>query len=194
MRLEALAEGTALRHTTTATGTIPPGVLRQTLGRFVSGVTVVTAVDPADGQAHGMTASAFVSVSLEPPLALVSLDNRSAMFEIAGRAGRFGVSILQEHQGTLAWHFGGRPDPDAHVEACTRAGVPILSESLAYLVMRVTELHRAGDHSLLLGEIEELGCLDDGAPLAYFGGWFYRLAVRAEEADLWPAGPDPVWM
>jgi flavin reductase (DIM6/NTAB) family NADH-FMN oxidoreductase RutF len=165
-----------------------------TLGRFVSGVTVVTAVDPVNGQGHGMTASAFLSVSLDPPLALVSLDHRGAMLEVAGRAQRFGVSILQEHQGPLAAHFGGRPDPDVQVDACIRAGVPVLAESLAYLVMRVSDLHPAGDHSLLLGEIEELGCLDDGAPLAYFAGRFFRLAVRAEEAELWPLGPDPVWM
>jgi flavin reductase (DIM6/NTAB) family NADH-FMN oxidoreductase RutF len=194
MRLDICAPAAGARHTTMATGEIPAAVFRRTLGRFVSGVTVVTAVDPLDGQAHGMTASAFLSVSLDPPIALVSLDHRGAMFEIAARAQRFGVSILQEHQGSLAWHFGGRPDPDVRLEVCVRAEVPVLAESLAYLVMRVTDLHRAGDHSLLLGEIEELGCFDDGAPLAYFGGRFFGLTVRAEEAELWPVGPDPVWM
>jgi len=194
MKLDIRAQEARVPHTTTAAGEISAAVFRRTLGRFVSGVTIVTAVDPCDGQAHGMTASAFLSVSLDPPLALVSLDHRGAMLEVTGRAERFGVSILQEHQDPLAFHFGGRPDPDVQVEVCSRAGVPVLAQSLAYLVMRVSDLHRAGDHSLLLGEIEELGCLDDGAPLAYFAGRFFRLAVSAEEAELVPVGPDPVWM
>jgi len=80
--------------------------LRNALGRFATGVTVVTAIE--NGKAHGMTANAFVSVSLDPPLVLVSLDNRSHMHRILPTVGRYGVSVLAEDQKALSDHFAGR--------------------------------------------------------------------------------------
>jgi flavin reductase (DIM6/NTAB) family NADH-FMN oxidoreductase RutF len=73
---------------------------RNSLGRFATGVTVVTAIE--DRKTHGMTANAFLSVSLDPPLVLVSLDNRSQMHRILPTAGRFGISVLAEDQQALS--------------------------------------------------------------------------------------------
>lgn len=177
-------------------GEIGPQAFRQALGRFLAGVTVVTARDPSTGQVRGMTASAFSSVSLDPPLAVVSLDRRSRMLETMRRASRFGVSILAEGQAQVARHFAGSPDAEAAVpEICLRSGVPVLADSLAYLVMSKTELHDAGDHVLLIGRIEELGYHEYGTPLAYFRGYFYRIAPT--EADVllaWRSAGEALWM
>jgi flavin reductase (DIM6/NTAB) family NADH-FMN oxidoreductase RutF len=193
MPLMNLTESAPLAHTTVH-GEIDPDAFRQALGRFASGVTVVTSVDPVDGRPQGMTANAFVSVSLEPPLALVSLARNARMLDVVTRAPRFAVSILHERQSELALHFAGRSDPDLTIEVTVRAGVPVLSESVAYLVMRRHELRAAGDHVLLLGLIEELGFDEARAPLAYYGGRFHRLAPSDHTLELWPEGPEPIWM
>jgi Flavin reductase like domain len=84
-------------HPRRIVGTIDPQSFRQTLGRFLSGVTVVSTVDPETGRAHGITASAFLLVSLDPPLVLVSLDRRSRLLDVMRRAQRCRISILDEH-------------------------------------------------------------------------------------------------
>ena len=86
---------------------------RNALGRFASGVTVLTA--EYEDQTHGMTANAFVSVSLDPPLVLVSLDNRSNMHRILPQVRRYGISVLAEDQEPLSNHFAGRPVPGLHI-------------------------------------------------------------------------------
>jgi flavin reductase (DIM6/NTAB) family NADH-FMN oxidoreductase RutF len=181
-------------HARRVVGPIDPQSFRQTLGRFLSGVTVVSAVDPATGVAHGMTASAFLSVSLDPPLVLVSLDRGSRMLDVMRRAQRCGISILDEHQEAVARHFAGStqyvPPP-----WCRRSGAVVLPDSLAYVVIDKRELRAAGDHELLLGEIVELGFEEETTPLAYFGGQFYRIGPT--EADVllaWPSHGEPIWM
>ena len=87
---------------------IDPTEFRRTLGRFATGVTVVSAYDEG-GNPRGLTANAFMSVSLDPPLVLVSLDNRSRTKPVLERAGRYGVSVLAEEQRALSDHFAGRP-------------------------------------------------------------------------------------
>lgn len=176
-------------------GEIGPAAFRQALGRFLTGVTVVTARDPSTEQARGMTASAFTSVSLDPPLTAVCLDRRSRMLETMRRASRFGVSILAEGQAQVARHFAGTPDAAAVPEMCLRSGVPVLVDSLAYLVMSKTALHDAGDHVLLIGQVEELGYQEQGTPLGYFGGYFYRITpTEAEVLLAWRSTGEALWM
>ena len=91
---------------------------RNALGRFASGVTIITA--SYEGQTHGMTANAFVSVSLDPPLVLVSLDNRSYMHKVLPSAGYYGVSVLAENQERLSNHFAGRTQEGLHIRFTTR--------------------------------------------------------------------------
>src|SRR5580698_8932993 len=102
---------------------------RNALGRFASGVTVVTAHH--EDHTHGMTANAFVSVSLDPPLVLVSLDNRSNMHRILPAAGRYGVSVLAEGQEALSNHFAGQKVPGMHVRFHMREGIPLLDGAVA---------------------------------------------------------------
>jgi flavin reductase (DIM6/NTAB) family NADH-FMN oxidoreductase RutF len=106
---------------------------RNALARFATGVTVVTAIQ--DGKAHAMTANAFVSVSLDPPLVLVSLDNRSHMHRILSSVGRYGISVLAEDQKALSDHFAGRPIGEANIRFIDRAGTTLLDRALAHFVV-----------------------------------------------------------
>jgi len=103
---------------------------RSALGRFASGVTVVTAQH--EEHPHGMTANAFVSVSLDPPLVLVSLGNRSNMHRILPGIGRYGVTVLAEDQEALSNHFAGRSVDGLHIPFIMRDGVPLLDGGVAH--------------------------------------------------------------
>src|SRR5215510_8227471 len=145
---------------------------RNALARFATGVTVITALH--EDRPHGMTANAFVSVSLSPTLILVSLDNRSNMHRILPGSGPFGVSILAEHQETLSTHFAGRPQEGLDVSFTSRAGIPLLEEAVAYFIARVVDVHPAGDHTLYIGEVEHFEFRED-RPLLFHAGKYRRL-------------------
>ena len=156
---------------------------RNALGRFASGVTVVTT--SCDGQTHGMTANAFVSVSLEPPLVLVSLDNRSYMHRILPSVGRYGVSVLAENQERLSNHFAGRTVEGLRIPFTTRNGIPLLEGAVAYFVMRVIDVHPAGDHTLYVGEVEHFEGRDD-KPLLFYAGRYQQLSAEKIMPTSWP--------
>ena len=151
---------------------IEPHEFRQTLARFASGVTVVSVTH--QGERRGMTASAFLSVSLTPPLILVSVDRRAHMHAVLSEAGRFGVSILAAGQRALSDHFAGRPDPGLDVTWLELDGLPLLGGAIAQLVCRTVEAHPAGDHTLYIGEVEYARYTDDD-PLLYFRGQYHEL-------------------
>jgi flavin reductase (DIM6/NTAB) family NADH-FMN oxidoreductase RutF len=145
---------------------------RDALGQFASGVTVVTAVE--NGKIHGMTANAFVSVSLDPPLVLVSLDNRSKIHRILSGARRYGVSVLAEDQRVLSDHFAGRTTEGVHVRFVSRVGTPPVEGAVAYFVVRVVDAHLAGDHTLYIGTVEHFESRDD-KPLLFYAGRYQQL-------------------
>lgn len=126
------------------------------------------------GSPKGLTVNAFMSVSLDPPLVLVSLDNRSRTKPVIERAGRYGVSVLAEEQKALSDHFAGRPQEELAIVFVERAGAPVLEGALAQVVARVVEAHPAGDHTLFLGEVEHLA-YREGRPLLYYAGRYARL-------------------
>jgi flavin reductase (DIM6/NTAB) family NADH-FMN oxidoreductase RutF len=139
---------------------------KQTLGRFASGVTVVTMQEGHD--IHGITVSAFLSVSLEPPLVLVSIDKRAHSHGRLLLAKRYGVSILAQGQEHLSNHFAGRDDSVQPVFE-TLAEFPVLKDALAQLVCNIHQTIDAGDHTLFIGSIQELAWRD-AMPLTYFQG------------------------
>ena len=136
-----------------------PREYRKTLGRFATGVTIVTVLE--NGKLHGMTANAFVSVSLDPPLVLVSLDNRSHMRRILSAGGIYGVSVLAERQRALSDHFAGRPVQGVQVQFVNRAGATLVDGAIAYFAVRVKEMHLAGDHTLYVGNVEYFSHRED---------------------------------
>ena len=155
---------------------IGPEDFRYTLGRFASGVTIITARS-ADGAVHGMTASAFVSVSLNPPLILVSVDKRARMHEVlmSESTQQFGVNILAQDQVHLSNHFAGRPGPEEAVPWREQAGFPVLGDTVASLVCHKSQVLDGGDHTLFLGLITSTE-YSDKEPLLYFKGKYGTLA------------------
>lgn len=160
---------------------VTPLDLRRACGQFATGVTIVTMRD-GDG-ARGMTANSFTSVSLDPPLILVSVDRRNRTHELIGLGQRFAVNVLSaEHQGwsdRFAGRFGDIQDQfDDIPHQRTADGLPYLDGALAVLVCRTSAVLPAGDHSLFIGQVEELAYTPGGAPLLFFSGRYDRLAER----------------
>ncbi len=154
---------------------IDPRQFRSTLGRFATGITVITTLQ--HGEVIGMTANAFMSVSLDPPLILVSVDKKARMHQALLQAERYGVSMLAEGQQSLSNHFAGRPDNHAAIRFEERQGIPLLSGCIAYIVARIVEAHPAGDHTLFMGQVELLE-QHPGNPLLYYGGQYRRLPAE----------------
>ena len=145
---------------------------KQTLRRWASGVTIVTMKQGDD--IHGITVSAFLSVSLEPPLVLVSIDKRAKSHELLLEVERYGVSILAEGQERTSNHFAGF-DPDFEPQFGELAGFPVLKHALAQIVCKVHEQVSAGDHTLFMGEIEHLDWQEDKDALIYFNAKYRDL-------------------
>ncbi len=156
---------------------IDPSRFRQALCRFATGVTVVTTRDAA-GTPFGLTVNAFCSVSLDPPMVLVSIDNRSDAGAGFRGPGLFAVSILAEHQEEWSRRFA-TPGPAKFqgVELLTgTTGVPLVPDALAHIECRVVHAYPGGDHTLYVGEVLELSLCDgDAAPLVYHDRNYRRL-------------------
>ena len=158
---------------------IDPRDLRDCCGRFATGVTVITT--RSDEGDHGMTASAFMSVSLDPPLISISLDRRSKMLGRVLAARRFAVNILTETMRTHALHFAGRPDEtltDLFVEH--HHDLPVLRDAAAVIVADLDKQVEAGDHVLLIGHVRHLDRDPTAQPLVYHAGQFGSLAAHSE--------------
>jgi flavin reductase (DIM6/NTAB) family NADH-FMN oxidoreductase RutF len=154
---------------------------RSTVGAFATGVTVVTT--RGEEHAYGMTANAFSSVSLDPPLILVCVINPSEGAEHITRNGVFAVNILSVDQEPLSRYFASRDRPkglDAFRDVPHRfaaSGAPILEGSAAFMDCRLHTTYEAGDHLIFIGEVLELEVQDVGAPLVFHGGGYRLLSA-----------------
>ena len=148
---------------------------RSVLGRFASGVTIVTTLG-SDGRDLGMTVTSFCSVSLEPPLVLICIDKTAAMYDTLASAPRFIVQMLSESQEAIARRFSG-PDPnrfDGIGYVREAGGIAIIDEVLAYIHCRRVDAHEAGDHSIYIGEVEE-AVVYEGRPLLRYRSGYAQL-------------------
>jgi flavin reductase (DIM6/NTAB) family NADH-FMN oxidoreductase RutF len=156
-------------------GDDPAIALRRTLGMFATGVTVITTL--RGEQVHGMTANAFMSVSLEPPLVLISVDRRTKMCGLLHEGSHYGVSVLCETQASLSDRFAGRPCDDLPAPRFDLVReTPLVEGALAHFVARVERSYWGGDHSLFLGRVE-YARQGPGAPLLFHGGRYERLGA-----------------
>lgn len=149
---------------------------RAALGRFASGVTIITTKD-SDGRLHGITVSAFCSLSLEPPLILVCIEKNTGSHYAFEQSDAFIVNILREDQQYLSDRFASlSPDKFADVKFLTGLrGLPVLDDVLANLECRLINSHDNGDHTIYVGEIEK-ATIGEGAPLLYWHGNYRKLA------------------
>jgi flavin reductase (DIM6/NTAB) family NADH-FMN oxidoreductase RutF len=147
---------------------------RAVLGRFASGVTVVTVRGP-NGHDYGMTVSAFSSVSLEPPLVMVCIGEDSSLKPMIAEATHYGVSILSSTQEPLSRRFadhGERFDGVGFMRG--ESGVALIDGALAHVECRIIARHRTGDHTIVVGEIEAAS-VGDERPLLYYRGGYAQL-------------------
>ena len=152
--------------------------LREALGRWASGVAIVTS--RAGERVHGMTVSAFSSVSLDPPLVLVCADKASDTYAVIAEAGFFAVNILSSEQQDLSNRFASEKDEHRRFvgletrEAVT--GAPLLPGCLAHLDCQLVATHDAGDHVIYVGRVEAVE--EDAArePLLHFQSAYRALA------------------
>ncbi|MBX2797056.1 MAG: flavin reductase family protein [Myxococcales bacterium] len=141
------------------------------MGHWASGVSVVTTSD--DGMLYGLTVSSFTSVSLDPPLILVCLSNHNRIIEMISNSGGFAVSMLGSDQQEVSNYFarpGRLPTPDfTEVEGqWTSSGLPVVGGSMAWLTCTVQAAIAQGDHTLMVGCVQETHVEQGRSPLLYF--------------------------
>jgi flavin reductase (DIM6/NTAB) family NADH-FMN oxidoreductase RutF len=145
---------------------------RTVLGHFATGVTIITAMDGSEPV--GVSANAFTSVSLDPPLVLFCASQSSSTWPRIEAAGKFTVNILNEHQEDVCRVFatkgadrftriGWRPSAN---------GNPILHDALAFVDCTIETLHDGGDHVIVIGRVQELGVMSEAGPLLFYRGGY----------------------
>jgi len=162
---------------------------RNACGGFATGVTIITTRHGSTE--HGMTANAFMSISLEPPMIAISIARTAKMLGHIRASGRFAVSILPEGTETLALHFAGRPDESITDPLTDFDGLPVPREACAAFATHVAHELEAGDHVIFVGEVSAMHSDPQKAPLLFHKGRFGKLhdeeAARRIEVEraLW---------
>lgn len=153
---------------------------RKALGQFSTGVTVVT-VEREPGKVQGMTANSFTSVSLDPMLILVCVDQRAKILPFLQKKKRFGVSVLKSGQQAISEYFArGVHSAEAEERLSIHfvkmpSGVAVLENALLQLSCSIAASHLAGDHTIFVGEVEN-AVIDEGDPLLFFRGEYRKVA------------------
>ncbi len=155
---------------------VDAALFRQLLGRFATGVTVITTRNAA-GDPEGMTASSVASVSLEPPLLLVSVDHKNGMHQALAKASHFIVNVLAADQEAISRRFAELEDKrfDGIRYHTGKLGLPILDGVLAHIECAKHSAVEAGDHTVYLGLVTG-GSVTDGRPLLYYRGGYANLS------------------
>jgi len=153
--------------------------LRNTLGRFATGVTVITTVDEK-GELFGVTANSFSSLSLDPPLVLFCLDLKALSFDAFQTATHFNINILTDEQEELSSHFAksGTDKWTGVNYGTSESGCPVLPDCITTLECSKRDVHDGGDHVIIVGEVENFSNDSEGRrPLLFFQGRYNRLSV-----------------
>jgi flavin reductase (DIM6/NTAB) family NADH-FMN oxidoreductase RutF len=162
-----------------------PAEFRKAMACFATGVTIIT-VD-LDGEVHGMTANAFASVSLDPPLLLVCVDHSARTHAHLQARKRFGVNILADDQRVISEYYARPVYTHEHAEQeagarfdRTAQGTPILHGALAYLECKLKSTHEAGDHTIFIAEVEDV-VVRQGEPLLFFRSQYRQIGEKVAE-------------
>jgi flavin reductase (DIM6/NTAB) family NADH-FMN oxidoreductase RutF len=151
---------------------------RSAMGKFATGITVITSL--LDDEAHGMTANAFMSVSLNPRLVLISISEKARMLDKINETGKFAVNILADDQKEYSMYFAGQIKEERDIEFDWMSEIPVIKDALANIVCNVHSKHVAGDHSLFIGEVTDI-VIRDGAPLTFFEGKYGKILSPVEQ-------------
>jgi flavin reductase (DIM6/NTAB) family NADH-FMN oxidoreductase RutF len=158
---------------------VDPEALRLVMRTWATGVTVVATA--LEGVRHGMTVSSFTSVSLDPPLVLVSLERAAQTHRLLERSGYFSVTVLGDGQQAVSDRFAGRqPDDEERFTGLDTftlvSGAPFISGGLAYFDCRVVSTYPAGTHTVFIGEVLAVQAGDEAAaPLLYHDRDYHQL-------------------
>ncbi|MCR2821586.1 flavin reductase family protein [Lederbergia panacisoli] len=147
-------------------------LFRTAMGRFATGVTVITT--KVNGIVHGMTANAFVSVSLDPKLILISIGEKAQMNQLLKESSNFAISILNNHQEDLSAYFAGQIKEERTIGFDIFNGMDVIKDSLVNMTCTVQNSVIAGDHTLYIAEVTDLR-IQDGDPLLFYGGEYKEI-------------------
>ena len=139
-------------------------LFRDAMGKFATGITVVT-VD-YENEIMGMTVNAFMSVSLDPKLIAISIDESASMYDILQETKKFGVSILTKNQKDLSMIFSKQIEEDREINFLQQDDIPVIEDSFVTLSCHVQDMIKAGDHMIFIAEVSEI-VINEGEPLAY---------------------------
>lgn len=145
-------------------------LFRTAMGKFATGVTVLTTIH--DDGPHGMTANAFMSVSLNPKLVVVSIGHKARLLEKVKQSKQFAVNILAADQERYSRHFAGQPQDE--VQFTTLAGLPVLEGAIAQVACEVVSEYVEGDHTLFIGKVLDIR-IEEKDPLIFYGGKYREL-------------------
>lgn len=156
--------------------TIDARQLRNSLGRFATGVCVITAID-ANGDALGMTANSFSSVSLDPALVLWSLQKGSDVYDTFATPKYFAINVLASDQQSLSDQYARKGDHklDSGHYRLGRYGAPIVRGALVSFECQLDAAHEGGDHLIVVGKVLDLQSRPTGQPLAFYAGGYREL-------------------
>ncbi|WP_253858158.1 flavin reductase family protein [Prauserella alba] len=163
---------------------VDPTTMRQTMGRFATGVAVITT--EADGEPHGMTMNSLTSVSLDPPLLLVCFNHGARSADAVTDSGRFVVNLLSQRQQPIAMRFAKRGE-DHFGGLGLEYGdhrVPVVPNALAHLDCDVDRIVEAGDHTVVFGRVTDV-CAREGEPLGFYQGRFSDITPHGAEPEHW---------
>ena len=154
---------------------IDPRELRNVMGNFATGVTIITTKD-AMGKPFGLTANAFSSLSLDPPLLLICVDKKVDCYACFEESKVFGVNFLSEGQDQLSTRFAtkGIEKFEGIPHKLGDLGVALLDGALAHIECKLVSAYEGGDHTIYIGEIQRAEVLGDH-PLLFFRGKYYKL-------------------
>ncbi|MBB6451302.1 flavin reductase (DIM6/NTAB) family NADH-FMN oxidoreductase RutF [Geomicrobium halophilum] len=147
-------------------------MFRAAMGKFTTGVTVITT--EVDGDVRGMTANAFMSVSMDPKLILISVAHKARLKEAIEQSGQFAVNVLSNEQKEMSMIFAGQKKDAPDIEFNYFEGLPVIEDSLVSIVCDVHNSYVEGDHTLFVGRVKNLE-LQDGDPLAFHEGCYKQL-------------------
>ncbi len=155
---------------------------RQIMGRFATGVALVTSVQ--EGVPFGMTVNSLTSLSLDPPLVLIAVNCENSMHKVLSESRCFALSLLTVEQESIARHFAtnGPKDFSPLSIAVAETGSPLLADSLGHIDCTVEDIVSGGDHDIFVGRCVA-GELRDGEPLVFYNGLFTQLPPGVFAAD-----------